>query len=158
MHQYALKKSPGNMKYCTDFRESPFILKLPSSASNEQRKTYKRLQKEVHKSSKNHISAIVHAVDRTFVRPGSVLSELENMMKTIDSVYKSILNIRSEYSKLLEELGMSGSGHLANFDYHMTVLGVYRCNLYGRLYITEAFFEAYTKTPKPGGLIIRSGI
>ncbi|KAH6574659.1 hypothetical protein BASA62_002369 [Batrachochytrium salamandrivorans] len=158
MHQYALKKSREYEILYRDPAKSPFILKLPSSASNEQRKTYKRLQKEVHKSSKNHISAIVHAVDRTFVRPGSVLSELEDMMKTIDSVYKSILNIRSEYSKLLEELGMSGSGHLANFDYHMTVLGVYKCNLYGRLYITRAFFEAYTKTPKPGGLIIRSGI
>ncbi|KAH6599423.1 hypothetical protein BASA61_002585 [Batrachochytrium salamandrivorans] len=151
MHQYALKKSQEYKLLYKNSVESPFILKLPSSASNEQRKTYKRLQKEVHKSSKNHISAIVHAVDRTFVRPGSVLSELENMMKTIDSVYKSILNIRSEYSKLLEELGMSGSGHLANFDYHMTVLGVYRCNLYGRLYITEAFFEAYTKTPNQEG-------
>ncbi|KAH6574906.1 hypothetical protein BASA60_005252, partial [Batrachochytrium salamandrivorans] len=44
------------MKYCTGPRQVTVILKLPSSASNEQRKTYKRLQKEVHKSSKNHSS------------------------------------------------------------------------------------------------------
>ncbi|KAH6597135.1 hypothetical protein BASA50_004668 [Batrachochytrium salamandrivorans] len=66
MHEYALKKSQEYKLLYKNSVESPFILKLPSSASNEQRKTYKRLQKEVHKSSKNHISAIVHAVDRTF--------------------------------------------------------------------------------------------
>ncbi|KAH9263730.1 hypothetical protein BASA83_012845 [Batrachochytrium salamandrivorans] len=141
MLEYALKKSQEYKRlYKTPF-ESPFILKLPSLASDEQRRIYKSLQDEVHKSSRYHISAIMYAIDRIFVRPRSVLSELENMMMNIDSVYISISNIRSEYPRLLSSLGMSGSGHLANLNAHMTVLRVYRCNLSDRLNIIKGFIE-----------------
>ncbi|KAH6574329.1 hypothetical protein BASA50_002456 [Batrachochytrium salamandrivorans] len=147
MLEYALKKSQEYKRlYKTPF-ESPFILKLPSSASDEQRRIYKSLQDEVHKSSRYHISAIMYAIDRIFVRPGSVLSELEDMMMNIDSVYISISNIRSEYPRLLSSLGMSGSGNLANLNAHMTVLRVYRCNLSDRLNIIKGFIKEHSIKP-----------
>ncbi|KAH6586370.1 hypothetical protein BASA50_000543 [Batrachochytrium salamandrivorans] len=151
MLEYALYRSNSYKRlYKTPF-ESPFIIKLPSSASDEQRETYKILQDEVHKSIKNHISAIMHALNFIFTRPESVLLELESMLSSADRFYLSISNIRSEYSRLLEELGMSGSGHLANLDAHMTILRAYKCNLSERLNIIKGFIENTIKPPNQEG-------
>ncbi|KAH6594122.1 hypothetical protein BASA61_004111 [Batrachochytrium salamandrivorans] len=127
-----------------DPAKSPFILKLPSSASDEQRRIYKSLQDEVHKSIKNHISAIMHAADRIFTRPESVLPELESMLSSADRFYVFISDMRHEYFRLLEELGMSGSGHLANLDHHINLFEAYKCNLSERLNIIKGFIKEHS--------------
>ncbi|KAH6584035.1 hypothetical protein BASA60_001134 [Batrachochytrium salamandrivorans] len=132
--------------------ESPFRLKLPSSASDEQRKTYKSLQDEVQKSSKDHISAIMHAVESIFCEPESVVLEFREYDENMQTVfYVSISDIRSEYSRLLSSLGMSGSGHLANVDAHMILLRAYRCNLSGQLNTIKKRTEDTIKTPNQKG-------
>ncbi|KAH9273752.1 hypothetical protein BASA83_003745 [Batrachochytrium salamandrivorans] len=98
MFIHALYRSHEYKLLYKNSAESPFILKLPSSASDEQRRIYKSLQDEVHKSIKDHISAIMHAVDRIFTRPGSVVLELESIISSADRFYVFISNIRSEYS------------------------------------------------------------
>ncbi|KAH9268037.1 hypothetical protein BASA83_009542 [Batrachochytrium salamandrivorans] len=144
MLTYALKKSKEYKLLYRDPAKSPFILKLPSSASDEQRRIYKSLQDKVHKSIKNHISAIMHAADRIFTRPESVLPELESMLSSADRFYVFISDMRHEYFRLLEELGMSGSGHLANLDHHINLFEAYKCNLSERLNIIKGFIKEHS--------------
>ncbi|KAH6602520.1 hypothetical protein BASA61_001034, partial [Batrachochytrium salamandrivorans] len=73
MLEYALKKSHEYKLLYKNSAESPFILKLPSSASDEQRGIYKSLQNDAQKSIKNHILDIMHAVESILTRPGSVV-------------------------------------------------------------------------------------
>ncbi|KAH6581555.1 hypothetical protein BASA61_009012 [Batrachochytrium salamandrivorans] len=134
---HALKKSKEYKLLYLDPDTSPFSLKLPSSISDKSRKIYRHLQNEVQKSSRNHISAIMHAVEYIFFEPYGVVPELENMMKNIDSFYISTSNMKAIYSGLLKELGMSGSGHLINLDAHMNLLGAYKCNLSDRLNVIK---------------------
>ncbi|KAH9274596.1 hypothetical protein BASA83_002780, partial [Batrachochytrium salamandrivorans] len=95
---HALKKSKEYKLLYLDPDTSPFSLKLPSSISDKSRKIYRHLQNEVQESSRNHISAIMHAVEYIFFEPYGVVPELENMMKNIDSFYISTSNMKAIYS------------------------------------------------------------
>ncbi|KAH6600987.1 hypothetical protein BASA50_001929 [Batrachochytrium salamandrivorans] len=149
---HALKKSKEYKLLYLDPDTSPFSLKLPSSISDKSRKIYRHLQNEVQESSRNHISAIMHAVEYIFFEPYGVVPELENMMKNIDSFYISTSNMKAIYSGLLKELGMSGSGHLANLEHHMNLLGAYKCNLSERFDAIKEYIKEHSiKTPNQEG-------
>ncbi|KAH6567011.1 hypothetical protein BASA83_000302 [Batrachochytrium salamandrivorans] len=145
MLEYALYRSQEYKLLYKNSVESPFRLKLPSSASDEQRRIYKSLQVDAQKSSKDHISVIETAIESIFLQPESVVPDLENMMRNIESFYLSISNMKAIYSGLLSSLRMSGSKHLVTLDAHMILLRAYRCNLYGRLNIIKKFIKKYIK-------------
>ncbi|KAH6561630.1 hypothetical protein BASA60_003311 [Batrachochytrium salamandrivorans] len=148
MLEYALETSHNYRILYEDPARSPFSLELPSTISNKSKKTYMRLQDEALKSIENHITAINSAVEHIFLEPNGVLPELERMMKNIESFSISILDMRYEYSRLLSPLKTSGSGHLANLDTHMNLLGVYKYTLYGRLNIIKKMLGDYRESSK----------
>ncbi|KAH6581737.1 hypothetical protein BASA61_008956 [Batrachochytrium salamandrivorans] len=145
MLNYAAKVSQSHKALYKDPVKSPFILELLSSTSDELKKEYKSLQDEVRKSIKDHVSDIMHAVKSIIDDPKKLISWLENMMSSADSFYVSISNMRAKYSRLLEELRMSGSGHLEKLDAHMTILTMYKTNLSDRMEIIKKLIEETIK-------------
>ncbi|KAH6571814.1 hypothetical protein BASA60_006991 [Batrachochytrium salamandrivorans] len=145
MLNYAAKVSQSHKALYKDPVKSPFILELLSSTSDELKKEYKSLQDEVRKSIKDHVSDIMRAVKSIIDDPKKLIHWLENMMSSADSFYVSISNMRAKYSRLLEELRMSGSGHLEKLDAHMTILTMYKTNLSDRMEIIKKLIEETIK-------------
>ncbi|KAH6571490.1 hypothetical protein BASA62_003811, partial [Batrachochytrium salamandrivorans] len=153
MLKYMAKTAWGYQELYNNPDTSPFYLELLPSTPDEPKQKYKWLQANVPKHIKEHISAINTAIEYIIAAPVYVIAWLEELMSSADSFYMSISDMRHEYSRLLAPLGMSGSGHLANLDYHMNFLGAYKCNLSERLDTIKGLLGNSIKPPKPGGLV-----
>ncbi|KAH9270858.1 hypothetical protein BASA83_007011 [Batrachochytrium salamandrivorans] len=81
----ALETSQSYKTLYLDPVNSPFVLELPTSTPSGSKQRYKRLQKDVQQSIKNHILDIKYAIRYITREPENVILELEKLLKKTDN-------------------------------------------------------------------------
>ncbi|KAH6591794.1 hypothetical protein BASA50_008503 [Batrachochytrium salamandrivorans] len=143
----ALETSQSYKTLYLDPVNSPFILELPTSTPSGSKQRYKRLQKDVQQSIKNHILDIKYAIRYITREPENVIFELEKLMKKTDNFYLFISSMKPRYSSLLKDLEISGSRHLANLEIHIEAVGAYKHSLFSRFGDLKKIIDDHRANP-----------
>ncbi|KAH9245812.1 hypothetical protein BASA81_016675 [Batrachochytrium salamandrivorans] len=151
MLKYALETSYSYKGLYKDPVNSPFILKLSFTTSDESKQRYKELQHEVLDTIRLYISNIKHTIGYITAEPVYLAHWLKGLMEKTDIFYQSISNMGSKYSRLLEDLGISDGGHIEDLDRHIKALEAYKCRLSVYFSRIKEMVEDPIKTSKQRG-------
>ncbi|KAH9245813.1 hypothetical protein BASA81_016676 [Batrachochytrium salamandrivorans] len=148
---YALETSQGYKGLYKDPVNSPFILELSFTTSDESKQRYRELQHEVLDTIRLYISTIKYAIESITTKPMHLIHLLEQLMEKTDIFCQSISNMGSEYFSLLKDLGQSDDRNLKNLDRHIEALGAYKRRLSEYFSRIKEIVEDPIKTSKQRG-------
>ncbi|KAH6591803.1 hypothetical protein BASA50_008512 [Batrachochytrium salamandrivorans] len=148
---YALKLSQSFKRLYLDLVNSPFRLKLHLTIPDESKQRCKDLQDGVLQSIGNHILDIKNAIEHITTETQYLINWLEDLMGKTDLFCQSISNMRSRYSSLLEDLGISDDSYIEDLDTHIENVEMYKLRLSDYVSRIERMVKTYIEHPKRPG-------